>query len=132
MLTSGPPEEPASPTRDSAKAGGRYDSSRTARWLTVACVAWVLAAATYAALRFNFERAPVVHVRWSAAVDGPTRAGLEQQFALTSGTFIDAFVAKDPLRELLSTVPVKVITNPDTGLLGAAVYAQELSRRRQV
>ena len=53
----------------------------------VACVAWVLAAATYAVLRFNFERAPVVHVRWSAAVDAPTRARLEKQFALTGGTF---------------------------------------------
>src|SRR5688572_3963879 len=60
---------------------------RTARWLAVACVALALAAATYAALRFNFERAPVVHVRWSAAVDERTRAGLEQQFSLTGGTF---------------------------------------------
>ena len=50
-------------------------------------MAWVLAAATYAVLRFNFERAPVVHVRWSAAVDAPTRARLENQFALTGGTF---------------------------------------------
>jgi hypothetical protein len=50
-------------------------------------VAWVLAAATYAALRVNFERAPVVHVRWAAAVDAPSRAGLEKQFGLTGGTF---------------------------------------------
>jgi hypothetical protein len=53
----------------------------------MACVAWALAAVTYAAMRFNFERAPVVHVRWSAAVDAPTRAGLEKQFGLTGGTF---------------------------------------------
>jgi hypothetical protein len=53
----------------------------------MACVAWALAAVTYAAVRFNFERAPVVHVRWSAAVDAPTRAGLEKQFGLTGGTF---------------------------------------------
>ena len=53
----------------------------------MACVAWALAAVTYAAVRFNFERAPVVHVRWSAAVDAPTRAGLEEQFGLTGGTF---------------------------------------------
>src|SRR5688500_12988296 len=64
-----------------------YQRGRTVRWLAVACVAWVFAAATYAVLRFNFERAPVVHVRWSAAVDDRTRAGLEQQFALTDGTF---------------------------------------------
>jgi hypothetical protein len=53
----------------------------------VACAALLLAAAAYAVLRFNFERAPVVHVRWAAAVDERTRAGLEQQFGLTGGTF---------------------------------------------
>jgi glucokinase len=51
--------------------------------------------------------------------------------ALTGGHFIEAFVAKDPMRELLAKVPVKVITNPDTGLLGAAVHAQEMTRQRQ-
>jgi len=50
-------------------------------------VAWVLAAAAYAALRVNFERAPVVHVRWAAAVDEANRTGLEKQFGLTGGTF---------------------------------------------
>ena len=77
MLTGSPPEEPASPKRGSAKAG----------WLRVAVVAWMLAAAAYAALRLNFERAPVVHVRWSAGVDGRTRAELEKQLALADGTY---------------------------------------------
>ena len=77
MLTGSPPEEPASPKRNSAKTG----------WLRVAVVAWMLAAAAYAALRLNFERAPVVHVRWSAAVDGRTRAELEKQLALADGTY---------------------------------------------
>jgi len=104
-MTSGPPEG-GHYDRDGPPEGGRFDRiprgyhgpdgryepahyqrGRTVRWLAVACVAWVFAAATYAVLRFNFERAPVVHVRWSAAVDDRTRAGLEQQFALTDGTF---------------------------------------------
>ena len=47
--------------------------------------------------------------------------------AIQSGSFMDAFLAKEPMRELLSKVPVKVILNPEAGLLGAAVYAQELA-----
>jgi glucokinase len=47
--------------------------------------------------------------------------------ALQAGAFMEAFCAKPPMAELLSRVPVKVILNPDTALLGAAVYAQELA-----
>ena len=47
--------------------------------------------------------------------------------ALKSGRFMDAFLAKEPMSELVSKVPVKVILNPEAGLLGAAVYAQELA-----
>ena len=47
--------------------------------------------------------------------------------ALTSGAFMDAFLAKEPLRDLLEEVPVNVILNPEAGLLGAARYAQELA-----
>ena len=39
---------------------------------------------------------------------------------------MDAFLAKDAMSELVSKVPVKVILNPDAGLLGAAVAAQEV------
>ena len=46
--------------------------------------------------------------------------------ALQTGTFMDAFRAKDPLRELVANVPVKVILNPEAGLVGAAVRAQDL------
>jgi glucokinase len=48
--------------------------------------------------------------------------------ALTAGAFMDAFLAKEPLRDLLEQVPVHVILNPEAGLLGAARYAQELAR----
>jgi glucokinase len=48
--------------------------------------------------------------------------------ALQSGSFMEAFVAKAPMAALLARVPVRVILNPDAGLLGAAVYAQELAR----
>jgi glucokinase len=47
--------------------------------------------------------------------------------ALKTGAFIEAFLAKEPMRELLEKVPVKVILNPEAGLLGAAVHAQDLA-----
>ena len=46
--------------------------------------------------------------------------------ALQTGSFMEAFVDKEPMRELLLRVPVKVILNPQAGLLGAAVAAREL------
>jgi len=46
--------------------------------------------------------------------------------AIESGTFMDAFLKKEPLVDLLRTFPVKVILNPAAGLLGAAVRAAEL------
>jgi glucokinase len=39
---------------------------------------------------------------------------------------MDAFLTKEPMRELLEKVPVKVILNPEAGLLGAAVHAQSM------
>lgn len=46
--------------------------------------------------------------------------------ALQDGRFMEAFLAKGAMTELVSKVPVKVIRNPDAGLLGAAVAAQEV------
>lgn len=46
--------------------------------------------------------------------------------ALLDGTFAEAFVSKGPMRDLLLLVPVQVILNPQAGLLGAAVYANEM------
>jgi glucokinase len=43
--------------------------------------------------------------------------------ALTTGVFMGAFRAKPPLDTLLAAMPVKIILNPETGLLGAAVFA---------
>jgi glucokinase len=42
---------------------------------------------------------------------------------LSAGAFIRAFRAKPPLDPMLSAMPVKVILNPESGLLGAAVFA---------
>lgn len=47
--------------------------------------------------------------------------------AIQAGGFLDAFRAKEPMAHLLATVPVAVILNRDSGLLGAAIDAQELS-----
>ena len=43
--------------------------------------------------------------------------------ALESGMFMDAFRAKEPMADLVATMPVSVILNPDAALLGAAVHA---------
>ena len=45
---------------------------------------------------------------------------------LQRGGFIDAFRNKPPMHELLSRIPVKVILNEHAGVLGAAVYANEM------
>ena len=47
--------------------------------------------------------------------------------ALLRGGFMDAFRDKDPMVDMLRTLPVLVILNPSAGLLGAAVRAQELT-----
>ena len=48
--------------------------------------------------------------------------------ALKNGQFIEAFRAKGLMTELASRIPVLVVLNKEAGLLGAAVYAQELAR----
>lgn len=47
--------------------------------------------------------------------------------ALESGTFLDAFRAKEPLADFVATIPIAVVLNQDAGLLGAAVHAQHRS-----
>ena len=42
---------------------------------------------------------------------------------LTTGAFMKAFRAKPPLDRMLAVMPVKVILNAESGLLGAAVFA---------
>ena len=46
--------------------------------------------------------------------------------AMTNGRFMDAFLDKAPLTDLLARMPVNVILNEGAGLLGAAVRAQGL------
>lgn len=45
---------------------------------------------------------------------------------LQRGEFMNAFRSKPPMHELLSRIPVKVILNEHAGVLGAAVYANEM------
>jgi glucokinase len=42
---------------------------------------------------------------------------------MTTGVFMRALLAKPPLDRMLSAMPVKVILNAESGLLGAAVFA---------
>ena len=46
--------------------------------------------------------------------------------ALETGIFLDAFRSKPPMSDLLAAMPVTVILNPQAGLLGAAVSANQL------
>jgi len=43
-------------------------------------------------------------------------------------TFMDAFLSKPPMDTLLRRIPVRLILNADTGILGAAVHAHSLIR----
>jgi glucokinase len=43
--------------------------------------------------------------------------------AMTTGAFMRAFLAKPPLDQMVSGMPVKIILNDEIGLLGAAVFA---------
>jgi glucokinase len=45
--------------------------------------------------------------------------------ALTTGSFMRAFLAKPPLEAMLARMPVKVILNTQAALLGAAVFAND-------
>lgn len=44
---------------------------------------------------------------------------------IRGGGFMDAFRAKEPMQDLVATIPVAVILNAEAGLLGAAVHASD-------
>ena len=46
--------------------------------------------------------------------------------AMTDGRFMRAFLDKAPFDVLLAKIPVKIILNAETALLGAAVHARAL------
>lgn len=46
---------------------------------------------------------------------------------LTDGSFMAAFLAKGRMRELLESIPVRVVVNPAVGLIGAAACAARLA-----
>jgi glucokinase len=50
--------------------------------------------------------------------------------SLQSGGFLEAFRTKEPMADILATIPLSVILNPDAALTGAAVRAMELSQSR--
>ena len=47
--------------------------------------------------------------------------------AIESGGFMEAFLAKAPMTDMLTRVPVKVIMNSEAGLIGAATFANEFA-----
>jgi glucokinase len=42
------------------------------------------------------------------------------------GDFMQAFLNKPPMEEMLARMPVRIIMNPEAGMLGAAVHANEM------
>jgi glucokinase len=47
--------------------------------------------------------------------------------AFETGLFMEAFRDKEPMAHLVATIPVSIILNPEAGLLGAAVHAQQIA-----
>ncbi|MHC4470010.1 MAG: glucokinase, partial [Planctomycetota bacterium] len=47
---------------------------------------------------------------------------------LIDGTFIDGFLGKGRFRALLEAIPVRVILNQETALVGAALRAARIAR----
>jgi len=45
---------------------------------------------------------------------------------LQRGEFMEALRTKPPMEEMLARMPVRVILNAEAGLLGAAVFANEM------
>jgi glucokinase len=45
--------------------------------------------------------------------------------ALRTPTFIEAFTSKAPMLDVTKSMPVSVVTEPDTGVFGAAIAAQQ-------
>ncbi len=45
--------------------------------------------------------------------------------ALQTPTFLEAFRSKAPMLDIVENIPVAVITEPDTAVLGAAIAAQQ-------
>ena len=52
--------------------------------------------------------------------------------AAEDGLFLDAFRAKEPMADFVATIPVAVILNPESGLLGAAVHAMTQVRAQRL
>lgn len=50
---------------------------------------------------------------------------------MTSGTFLSAFIHKGRVGGLLEQVPVHIVLDPQVGLVGAALYAAQLSHLAQ-
>ena len=69
------------------------------------------------------------------ALRGLTRAGVYVGGGIArkilpfiqQGTFMQAFLDKGPMADLLATIPVRVVLNEEAGLLGAAAVAQAIA-----
>ena len=48
---------------------------------------------------------------------------------MTAGHFMDTFRHKGRMSSLLDNVPVHVVTNPQVGLIGAALKAAQIERQ---
>ncbi len=98
--------------------------SKTALAGTCACCreALDLFVAAYGAVAGNFALTGVT--RGGVFIGG----GIAPRIlpALEQPAFRDAFRAKGPMSPLLEAMPIHVIMNAETGLLGAAVYASQL------
>jgi glucokinase len=120
--------EGVGPSRDVNDLPARISRSATERRCPRCVEAFEIFVSAYGAEAGN------VALRYVATAGVYVGGGIAPKIlpALESGLFIDAFRDKEPMAHLVATIPVSVILNPDAGLLGAAVRAQQIAQDRSV
>ena len=111
------------PTKDWAELPARISRSAMERGCNQCVEAFDIFISAYGAEAGNLA------LRYVATAGVYIGGGIAPKIlpALDSGLFMESFRDKEPMAHILATIPVSVILNPDAGLLGAGVHAQQLS-----
>ena len=111
------------PTKDWAELPARISRSAMERGCNQCVEAFDIFISAYGAEAGNLA------LRYVATAGVYIGGGIAPKIlpALDSGLFMESFRDKEPMAHILATIRVSVILNPDAGLLGAGVHAQQLS-----
>jgi glucokinase len=120
--------EGVGPARDGSDLPARISRSAMERRCARCVEAFEMFIAAYGAEAGNLA------LRYVATAGVYVGGGIAPKIvqALESGLFMEAFRDKEPMAHLVATIPVSVILNPDAGLLGAAVHAQQITQDRGI